>query len=97
MAPPAAAPEKKKKRERKKKEKKPNRSPRTPGDAKPDGKKPGKPGPPPESPQHFAFSAFQISPEPTALPKPSMMSKRDAAHLAVVSFAQRKPPSSLPK
>lgn len=27
----------------------------------------------PASPQHFAFSAFQISPEPTSLPKPSML------------------------
>ncbi|KAJ1458552.1 hypothetical protein M885DRAFT_561774 [Pelagophyceae sp. CCMP2097] len=30
-----------------------------------------KKAPAPEPPQHFAFSSFQISPEPTALPTPS--------------------------
>eukprot|EP00629_Pelagomonadales_sp_RCC1024_P001810 CAMPEP_0119267346 /NCGR_PEP_ID=MMETSP1329-20130426/5529_1 /TAXON_ID=114041 /ORGANISM="Genus nov. species nov., Strain RCC1024" /LENGTH=110 /DNA_ID=CAMNT_0007267267 /DNA_START=156 /DNA_END=488 /DNA_ORIENTATION=- len=61
----APAPEKKKgKRERKKKPKK-------------DAGTGGKPeAPAPGSPQHFAFSAFQISPEPTALPKPKMMGAR---------------------
>lgn len=27
----------------------------------------------PGSPKHFAFSSFQLSPEPTVLPKPSMI------------------------
>ena len=30
----------------------------------------------PDSPKHFAFSAFQLAPDPTALPKPSMLSKK---------------------
>ena len=83
-AAPATAPESGKK-QKKPRERKPRDKKKGPeaakaradgGDAKANNGRGAKAAPPAESPKHFAFSAFQISPEPTALPKPSMMTKR---------------------